>query len=100
LLYPSFPVIMIMPNDEYYTKAANAYDEIKSREAFILKITDNKNKLHNQRSVSNEIIVPENTTFSSLLSIIPIQLLSYHLSVVKGYNPDMPRNLAKVVTVE
>lgn len=100
LLYPSFPVIMIMPNDEYYTKAANAYDEIKSREAFILKITDNKNKLHRQRSVSSEIIVPENTTFSSLLSIIPIQLLSYHLSVVKGYNPDMPRNLAKVVTVE
>jgi glucosamine--fructose-6-phosphate aminotransferase (isomerizing) len=99
LLYPSFPVIMIMPNDENYVKASNAYDEIKSREAFIIKITD-KNINPSSKSVSNEIIVPENSTFASLLSIIPIQMLSYELSVLKGYNPDMPRNLAKVVTVE
>ena len=42
----------------------------------------------------------KNKTFASLLGIIPIQLLSYELAIVKGYNPDMPRNLAKVVTVE
>jgi glucosamine--fructose-6-phosphate aminotransferase (isomerizing) len=88
-----------MPNDENYVKASNAYDEIKSREAFILKITD-KSIHPSSKSVSNEIIVPENATFASLLAIIPIQLLSYELSVLKGYNPDMPRNLAKVVTVE
>jgi glucosamine--fructose-6-phosphate aminotransferase (isomerizing) len=101
LLYPSFPVIMIIPNDENYVKASNAYDEIKSREAFILKITDKSKAPHqNGKSISNEVIVPENSTFASLLSIIPIQLLSYELSLLKGYNPDMPRNLAKVVTVE
>ena len=99
LLYPSFPVIMIMPNDENYVKASNAYDEIKSRKAFIIKITD-KSIYSSSKSISNEIIVPENATFASLLSIIPIQLLSYELSVLKGNNPDMPRNLAKVVTVE
>ena len=101
LLYPSFPVIMIMPNDENYIKASNAYDEIKSREAYILKITDkSKAQDQNSKSSSNEVIVPENSTFASLLALIPIQLLSYELSVLKGNNPDMPRNLAKVVTVE
>ena len=97
LLYPAFPVIMIMPNDEHFMKASNAYEEIKSRQAYIIKITNNKNKSISQ---VNDIVIPENSTFSSLLSIIPIQFLSYELAITKGYNPDMPRNLAKVVTVE
>ena len=46
------------------------------------------------------IFVPENKTYASLLGIIPIQLLAYHLSVNRGINPDKPKNLAKVVTVE
>jgi len=99
LLNPSFPVIMIMPHDEHYTKASNAYDEVKSREAYILKITD-KTRDHSEKSFTNEVLVPKNNTFASLLAIIPIQFLSYELALVKGYNPDMPRNLAKVVTVE
>ena len=86
-----------MPNDEHFMKASNAYEEIKSRQAYIIKITNNKNKSISQ---VNDIVIPENSTFSSLLSIIPIQFLSYELAITKGYNPDMPRNLAKVVTVE
>ena len=41
-----------------------------------------------------------NKTFNNILSVIPFQLLSYYLSIEKGFNPDFPRNLAKVVTVE
>ena len=48
----------------------------------------------------NSIIVKKNETFQSLLCNIPLQFLAYNLSVSKGINPDMPRNLAKVVTVE
>jgi glucosamine--fructose-6-phosphate aminotransferase (isomerizing) len=51
--------------------------------------------------ISSDIIfVPENNTYASLLGLIPIQLLSYYLSINKGINPDKPKNLAKVVTVE
>ena len=48
----------------------------------------------------NTIIIPYNETFRHLLSVIPMQLLAYELSLMNGLNPDMPRNLAKVVTVE
>ena len=61
----------------------------------IIFITDkpNQNKPH-------VLYIPKNNSFSDLLAIIPMQLLAYHLSVRNGVNPDMPRNLAKVVTVE
>jgi glucosamine--fructose-6-phosphate aminotransferase (isomerizing) len=48
----------------------------------------------------NTIYIPYNESFSSLLSIIPIQLIAYKISILRGINPDKPKNLAKVVTVE
>ena len=95
LLEPEFPVILLCPEDEYFTKSMNAYEEIKSRDANVILISDDAKM--NKESV---IIIPYNYTFRHLLCIIPIQLLAYELSVKKGINPDMPRNLAKVVTVE
>ena len=69
LLDKDFPVILIAPNDKYYSKMKSVYQEIKSREASILLITDNKNcKIDNY---SKTIVIPNNDTFSSLLSIIP-----------------------------
>jgi glucosamine--fructose-6-phosphate aminotransferase (isomerizing) len=50
--------------------------------------------------MENVIKIPTNKTYNSLLSVIPLQMLAYKLSVSKGINPDMPKNLAKVVTVE
>jgi len=88
-----FPVIIICPNN-HYKKCMNVYEEIKSREATILVITDNP------KCESEHILIPFNKTFSDLLSIIPLQLLSYELALTKNINPDQPRNLAKVVTVE
>lgn len=96
LLEPGFPVILICPHDEHYIKSQNAYEEVKSRHAKVLLITDEYDKSNDKFT----IVVPKNATFAPLLSIIPIQFLSYHLATLKNYNPDMPRNLAKVVTVE
>uniref|UniRef100_A0A6C0IWD8 glutamine--fructose-6-phosphate transaminase (isomerizing) n=1 Tax=viral metagenome TaxID=1070528 RepID=A0A6C0IWD8_9ZZZZ len=93
LLQKNFPVIIICPNN-HYKKCMNVYEEIKSREATILVITDNP------KCESEHILIPFNKTFSDLLSIIPLQLLSYELALIKNINPDQPRNLAKVVTVE
>ena len=94
LLEPGFPVILVAPNDEHYAKSMNAYEEIKSRHAEIVVITDNKDC-----DLPNTIFIPYNETFRHLLSVIPMQLLAYELSLMNGLNPDMPRNLAKVVTV-
>jgi len=95
LLCDNFPVILIMPHDIHFDKNMNAYHEIKSRNANILVITNKKID-----DIENIICVPFNKTYNSLLSIIPLQILAYKLSVSKGINPDMPKNLAKVVTVE
>lgn len=95
LLQKGFPVILIAPEDEFYAKSMNAYEEMKSRYAEIIVITDKQDC-----DLPNTIIIPYNLTFRHLLSIIPLQLFAYELSLSRGLNPDMPRNLAKVVTVE
>jgi glucosamine--fructose-6-phosphate aminotransferase (isomerizing) len=94
LLCDGFPVILIMPDDDHFEKNMNAYNEIKSRNANIVVITNKK------INIENSVYVPYNKTYNSILSIIPLQMLAYKLSVNKGINPDMPKNLAKVVTVE
>jgi len=96
LLDENFPVIIIAPNDINYSKAENAYEEIKARHAPILFITSKRG----EREKENVLFVPENKTFSDLLCVIPLQLLAYKLSLSRGINPDIPKNLAKVVTVE
>ena len=95
LLDENMPVILVSPNNEYNSKMKNVYEEIKSRNSPILFITDDKNC-----NYENSIILPKNKIFSDLLCIIPIQIAAYYLSLEKGLNPDMPRNLAKCVTVE
>jgi len=95
LLEKDFPVILIAPENKYFAKNMNAYEEIKSRYAKIILVTNKENlNLH------NTILVEKNETYGDLLCIIPLQLLAFKLSIYKGCNTDMPRNLAKVVTVE
>ena len=94
MLEQDFPVILLSPNDEYYAKTNNAYEEILCRKAKIIKI------INDNTEGENDIKVPMNYTFAHLLMMIPLQFLSYELALSKNINPDMPRNLAKVVTVE
>ena len=97
LIEPGLPIIIIDVGKEYREKNENAYQEIKSRGADVLMITDDISKSEGGGGV---IKIEENHTFGGVLSGILIQMLSYELSVKKGFNPDYPRNLAKVVTVE
>ena len=69
-----------------------------SRNSPIIFITNDKSILNEIQS--EYILIPENKTYASLLGIIPVQLLAYYLSINRGINPDKPKNLAKVVTVE
>ncbi len=99
LLDKNFPVVIISSLDEYESKVLNCFEEVYSRESPIILITNN-DKINITNKTYNKIVVPKNNTFSSLLSLIPLQLFAYYLSINKGINPDIPRNLAKVVTVE
>ncbi|MFN2216911.1 MAG: glutamine--fructose-6-phosphate aminotransferase, partial [Anaerolineales bacterium] len=52
-------------------------------------------------NATDMIIIPKSTpTIQPLLSVIPLQLLSYHMSILRGYDPDFPRNLSKTLTVD
>ena len=95
LLEKDFPVILLIKKDKYYDKMCSVYEEIKSRNADILVITDDVNFCHKQK-----IIINSNNSISEILFIIPLQLIAYYMAVNKNNNPDYPRNLAKVVTVE
>ena len=95
LLEKDFPVILIDIGEKHRKKKLNVYQEISCRGANVITITDDNNM-----NRDNTIIIPQNNTFGYLLSIIPLQYLSYYLSIKKNINPDYPRNLAKVVTVE
>lgn len=94
LLETNFPVILICPRDKYWSKNENIYEEIKSREATIITITNEP--LEREHT----IIVSKNKTYQCILNMIPLQILAYELAISRGINPDKPRNLAKVVSVE
>lgn len=87
------PIILLYKYRDHFVKSI--VEEIKTRGAYVIEISANA-----QSKDPNSIIIPENKTFTGLISVIILQLLSYHLSIAQKINPDMPRNLAKVVTVD
>jgi glucosamine--fructose-6-phosphate aminotransferase (isomerizing) len=89
------PIIILDINDEYRDKNRNAFQEVSARNAFVLTITD-----INESANENSLVIEKNSTFGGLLANIYVQLISYYLAMANNYNPDFPRNLAKVVTVE
>ena len=96
LLDDKTPVIFVNPNDENHGRVNNAIEEVKARGAPIILITDSEK----HEDIFKYIIkVPNNTIFKGILHIIPLQFIAYYLSLFKGNNPDMPRNLAKAITV-
>ena len=98
LLDENFPVIILNLDQSHRAKTLNCYQEVKSRNSPIVMISNDRTIA--QDVTCDVILVPENKSYASLLGIMPIQLLAYYLSVKKGINPDKPKNLAKVVTVE
>jgi len=104
LLDETFPVLILNLDQIHSTKTINCYQEVKSRNSPIIFITNNDSILKDNLIINDIntdiILIPENKTYASLLGIIPLQLMAYYLSINKNINPDKPKNLAKVVTVE
>ena len=98
LLDERFPVILLNCIEEYNSKIYNCFEEVHSRNSPIYIITNNRNI--NLKRDCEIIKVRYNKSYSSLLGILPLQLMAYYISINKNINPDIPKNLAKVVTVE
>lgn len=96
LLINKFPVIIIIPNDNDFNKNSSIVEEIKSRNAFVIGISN----VNLSDIFDISVIIPSNGLFSDLLCIIPLQLIAYYMAIIKKHNPDMPRNLAKIVSVD
>ncbi|HKJ05878.1 MAG TPA: glutamine--fructose-6-phosphate transaminase (isomerizing) [Flavobacteriaceae bacterium] len=100
LIDESMPVVVIATKKGHYEKVVSNIQEIKSRKGKIIAIVT-KGDTTVKEIADHVIEVPETEeAFSPLLTTIPLQLLSYHIAVMRGCNVDQPRNLAKSVTVE
>ncbi|XP_023834049.1 glutamine--fructose-6-phosphate aminotransferase [isomerizing] 1 [Salvelinus sp. IW2-2015] len=94
------PVIMIIMRDHTYTKCQNALQQVVARAGRPIVICD-KDDYETAKCSSRTIKVPHCVDcLQGVLSVIPLQLLSFHLAVLRGFDVDFPRNLAKSVTVE
>ena len=100
LISQEMPVVAIATNSSTYDKVISNIQEIKARKGRIISIvTEGDNTV---KKLSHFAIEVPNTEecLAPLLSVVPLQLLAYHIAVEKGCNVDQPRNLAKSVTVE
>jgi glucosamine--fructose-6-phosphate aminotransferase (isomerizing) len=92
------PVIMCILDDEHAHHMRTAAEEVKARGAHVIVITD---KPALARGIDNEpIVIPNNGPLTALIASLPLQFIAYELALMKGVNPDVPRNLAKAVTTD
>ena len=101
LVRPDLPSVFIVPDDAVFSKNVNNIEQVKARKGPIIALTSG-NGAKQLKNVANEIIsVPEALDcVMPILTVVPLQLLAYHLAVELGRDVDKPRNLAKSVTVE
>ncbi|XP_010793000.1 glutamine--fructose-6-phosphate aminotransferase [isomerizing] 2 [Notothenia coriiceps] len=100
LIDKEMPVIMIIMKDSCYTKCQNALEQVTARSGrpIILCCKDDTDICKN---AYHTLELPQTVDcLQGILTVIPLQLLSFHLAVLRGYDVDFPRNLAKSVTVE
>ena len=100
LVDSTVPIILILMRDGVYTKCMNALQQVVAREGRPILICQTGDE--ETKKFSDKVIEVPRTVdvLQGILTVIPMQLLSYHLAVLRGCNVDCPRNLAKSVTVE
>ncbi len=100
LIDEDMPVVFIAIRDAVYRKVLSNIEEVKSRKGAVIAITSQGDE-EIKRNVDYDIQIPHTLDFlTPLLTVIPLQLLAYHIAVLRGCDVDKPRHLAKSVTVE
>jgi len=91
LIKPGLPIFILDTSPEFHDKNTNAYQEVKARDANVILIGSDESCL---------LQTDYSKTFGGVLANVYLQILSFELAISSGFNPDYPKNLAKVVTVE
>ena len=100
LIDKDMPVIFIATRDSTYSKILSNIEEVRSRKGRVIAIA-NEGDQEVSRLAEHVIYIPQSSgPITPLLTVIPLQLLAYHIATLRGCNVDRPRNLAKSVTVE
>jgi len=100
LIDENMPVVFICTRDSAYEKILSNMEEVRSRHGRIIAIAT-EGDAHLAKKADHVISIPQTLDpLTPLLSVIPLQLLAYHMAVIRGCDVDQPRNLAKSVTVE
>ena len=100
LIDEHMPVVVLAPKDSVYSKILSNIEEVKARAGQVIAVVNN-GAAELEGKVNHFLSVPEtHPALLPILTVIPLQLLAYHIAVLRGCDVDQPRNLAKSVTVE
>jgi glucosamine--fructose-6-phosphate aminotransferase (isomerizing) len=100
LIDEEMPVVFIATHDSSYEKIVSNIQEVKARKGRVIAVVTEGDKLIPKMAEFVIEVPAVQETLMPIVSVIPLQLLSYHIAVMRGCNVDQPRNLAKSVTVE
>ena len=100
LIDEDMPVIFVATHHQLYKKILSNIEEVKARNGRIISVVTDGDEAVSKLAEATIAVPPTLATLAPLLSVIPLQLIAYHVAVEKGLNVDQPRNLAKSVTVE
>jgi glucosamine--fructose-6-phosphate aminotransferase (isomerizing) len=99
LIDEKMPVVVLAPRDPVYAKVVSNIEEVKARAGRVIAVVNDTKDLEGK--ADHFLIVPDShPVLLPILTVIPLQLLAYHVAVLRGCDVDQPRNLAKSVTVE
>jgi len=100
LIDENMPVVAVAPNDELLEKLKSNLEEVRARGGKLFVFADANSGLESDHETMVLKVAPVNNYIAPVVYTIPLQLLSYHVALIKGTDIDKPRNLAKSVTVE
>jgi glutamine---fructose-6-phosphate transaminase (isomerizing) len=100
LVDENLPVLFVATKDRYYEKIVSNVQEIKARKGMVIAVATAKDNVIPSMADDTMFVPDADEIIAPLLSVIPLQLLSYYVGINKGFDVDKPRNLAKSVTVE
>ena len=100
LVDSDMPVISVAPNDRLLDKLKSNIEEVRARGGRLIVFADPASRISPQDNMQVIDIAPVDSSMAPIIYTIPLQLLAYHVALIKGTDVDKPRNLAKSVTVE
>ncbi len=100
LVDSNMPVVAVAPNNNLLEKIQSNIQEVRARGGQLIVFADQESGMDADAGIEVINVAPVDDTISPIIYVIPLQLLAYHVAVIKGTDIDKPRNLAKSVTVE